>query len=161
MVFRFLIVSTLGFLLFCMTWHLHGGRERLPCWFKVWYLKGIFPVRIFCWRASYFLNRLFYRYVGHIEFNRFKEYYGMPRGHLVRYLRALFVQKENFTVYFSGKGDHYYIQVGHNDLLFFHYHRFLGKLTEKLTRKARVNTERLYRIVLMPSGHSIIRLKSN
>ena len=26
-------------------------------------------------------NRPFYRYGGHIEFIRFKEYYGMPRGH--------------------------------------------------------------------------------
>ena len=26
-------------------------------------------------------NRPFYRYSGHIEFIRFKEYYGMPRGH--------------------------------------------------------------------------------
>ena len=25
MVFRFVIVSTLEFLLFCLTWHLHGG----------------------------------------------------------------------------------------------------------------------------------------
>ena len=28
-----------------------------------------------------FLNRPFYRYGGHIELIRFKEYYGMPRGH--------------------------------------------------------------------------------
>ena len=27
------------------------------------------------------LNRPFYRYGGHIEFIRFKEYYGMPSGH--------------------------------------------------------------------------------
>ena len=26
-------------------------------------------------------NRPFYRYGGHIEFIRFKEYFGMPRGH--------------------------------------------------------------------------------
>lgn len=26
-------------------------------------------------------NRPFYRYVGHIEFIRFEEYYGMPTGH--------------------------------------------------------------------------------
>ena len=29
---------------------------------------------------------------------------------------------------------------------------FLGKLKEKLARKARVNTERVYRIVLLPLG---------
>ena len=27
------------------------------------------------------VNRPFYRYSGHIELIRFKEYYGMPRGH--------------------------------------------------------------------------------
>ena len=32
----------------------------------------------------------------------FKEYYGMPRGALAQYLRALFGQKENFNVYFKG-----------------------------------------------------------
>ena len=113
--FRFLIVNTLGFLLFSMTWHLHGARERLPCWLKkCGILNGIFPVRFFCWRAGYFLYRPFYRYVGYIEFSIFKEYCGMPRGHSLRHLRVLFVQRENFTVYFSGKSDHYYIQAGHN-----------------------------------------------
>ena len=42
----------------------------------------------------------------------------MLRGQSLGYLRALFVQKENFTVYFSEKGDHYYIQARHNDLFF-------------------------------------------
>ena len=42
------------------------------------------------------VNKPFYRYSGHIEFIRFKEYYGMPRGHdhdpiySHQYLRALF-----------------------------------------------------------------------
>ena len=41
-------------------------------------------------------NRPFYRYGGHIELIRFKEYYGMPRVHKHdpiyshQYLRALF-----------------------------------------------------------------------
>ena len=30
---------------------------------------------------SIYSNRPFYRYGGHIEFIRFKEYYRMPRGH--------------------------------------------------------------------------------
>ena len=30
---------------------------------------------------SHSLNRPFYRYGGHIELIRFKEYYRMPRGH--------------------------------------------------------------------------------
>ena len=84
----------------------------------------------------------------------------MLRGQSLRYLRALFVQKENFTVYFSEKGDHYYIQTRHNDL-FFPLQSSLGKLTENSARKERVNTERVYRIVLIPPGHFIIRLKSN
>ena len=34
---------------------------------------------------------------------KFKEYYGMLRGHSLSISRSLFGQKENFTVYFSGK----------------------------------------------------------
>ena len=102
---------------------------------KVWYLKGIFPVRFSCWRASYLLSRPFYLYGGHIEFGRLKEYYGMPRGHSLRYLRAFFVQKEKFTVYFSGRGDHYYIQARHNDL-FFPLQSFSGITYKKISPKS-------------------------
>ena len=84
----------------------------------------------------------------------------MPRGALAQYLHALFGQKENFTVYFWDKGDHYYIQKRHNDL-FFPLQSFLAKLKEKLARKARVNAERVNRIMLMALGHSIILLKCN
>ena len=59
------------------------------------------------------------------------------------------------------KGNHYYIQTRHNDLFFSHCSLFLEKMKEKLARKARVNTERVYRIVLLPPGHPIILLKSN
>ena len=38
---------------------------------------------------------------------------------------------------------------------------FLGKLKEKLARKARVNTERVCLIVFLPPVHPIILLKSN
>ena len=44
--------------------------------------------------------------------------------------------------------------------LFFQYNVFLGKLKETLARKARVNTERVNWILLMPSGHPIILIKS-
>ena len=44
---------------------------------------------------------------------------------------------------------------------FSHCSLFLEKMKEKLARKARVNTERVYRIVLLPPGHPIILLKSN
>ena len=71
---------------------------------------------------------------------------GCPGGVLAQYLRSqrtsLFISRE--------KGNHYYIQTSHDDL-FSHYNLFLGK---------RVNTERVYRIVLMPSRHSTILVKS-
>ena len=66
----------------------------------------------------------------------------MPRGHsLDQYLGALFEQKEKFTVYLSGKGNHYYIQTRHD---------FFPLITLFLARKARLNTVRVYRIVLIP-----------
>ena len=93
---------------------------------------------------------------GHIEFIRFKEFYGKSRG-----------SRSGINARFSGKkrtsrekGDHCYIQKQLNDL-FSHYNLFIGKLKEKLAHKARVNTERVYRIVRMPPGHPIILLKSN
>ena len=49
----------------------------------------------------------------------------------------------------------------HNDL-FFPLQSFPRlKLKEKLTRKARVNTDRVYWVVLTPLGHPIILLKSD
>ena len=45
-------------------------------------------------------------------------------------------------IVYRQRGDHYYIQTRHNDL-FSHNNLFLGKLKEKLARKARVNTERV------------------
>ena len=45
--------------------------------------------------------------------------------------------------------------------IFFPLQSFPAKLKEKLARKAHVNTERVYWIVLMPPGHPIILLKSN
>ena len=41
------------------------------------------------------------------------------------------------------------------------YNLFLGKLKEKLAQKAHVNTEQVYRIVLMPPGHPMTHLKSS
>ena len=50
-------------------------------------------------------------------------------------------EKRNDILYISReKGDHFYIQTGHNDL-FFLLQSFLGKLKEKLARKARINTD--------------------
>ena len=61
----------------------------------------------------------------------------MPRGHSLS-IYARFSGKKRTSLYISReKGDHYYIQTRHNDL-FSHYNLSLGKLKEKLTRKARV-----------------------
>ena len=46
-------------------------------------------------------NRPFYQYGGHIKFIRFKEYYGMPSGHLLSIYVCL--GKKSFNVYFSEK----------------------------------------------------------
>ena len=84
----------------------------------------------------------------------------MPRVQLLSIYERISGKKGTSMYISREKGDHYRIQTRHNDL-FFHNNLFLGKLREKLTRKVRVNTERVYRIVLMPPGHPIIFLKSN
>ena len=43
------------------------------------------------------LNRPFYRYGGHIEFIRFKEYYGMPRGHEHNSIYSLSIRMRAFV----------------------------------------------------------------
>ena len=63
----------------------------------------------------------------------------MPRGHSLS-IDARFSSKKRTSMYISReKGDRYYIQRRHNDL-FFNHNPFLGKLKEKLSQKARVNT---------------------
>ena len=72
----------------------------------------------------------------------------MPRGYSLS-IYACFLGKKRTSLFISReKGNHHYIQTQHNDL-------FLGKL------KGRVNTERVYQIMLMPPGHPIILIKSN
>ena len=64
----------------------------------------------------------------------------MPRGHRLS-IYALFSGKTRISTCISReKGDRHYIQTRHNDL-FSHYNLFLGKLKEKLARKAHVNTD--------------------
>ena len=64
----------------------------------------------------------------------------MPRGHSLS-IYARFSGKKRASMYISReKGDHYDIQTRHNDF-FPHCNLFLGKLKEKLARKARVNTD--------------------
>ena len=65
----------------------------------------------------------------------------MPRGHSLS-IYARFSGKKRTSLYISReKGDHYYIQTRHNDFFFPIDNLFLGKLKEKLARKARVNTD--------------------
>ena len=85
----------------------------------------------------------------------------MPRGALAQYLRVLFGQKRELQGIFHGKKASMITSKHGTTIFFSHYNLFLGKLEEKLARKARVNTERVYRIVLMSPGHPIILLKSN
>ena len=86
------------------------------------------------------INRPFYQYGGHTEFIRFKEHYGIPRGHSLS-IYAPFSGKKRTSIYISRqKGDHHYIQTRHNDL-FFPLQFFVGKLKEKSARKARINTD--------------------
>ena len=64
----------------------------------------------------------------------------MLKGHSLT-IYARFSGKKRTSIYISReKGDHYYSPTRHNDL-FSHYNLFLGKLKEKLARKARVNTD--------------------
>ena len=81
----------------------------------------------------------------------------MPRGALAQYLRALFGQKENFTVYFSGKRRsllHPNTAQGSFFPLQSYSKKTLRKNVPKSARKYKRN-------VLMPPGHPIILLKSN
>ena len=79
-----------------------------------------------CTQWHILFNRPFYWYGGHIEFIRFKEYYGMPRGHSLSFYTR-FLGKKRTSLYISWeKGDYYYIQTWLNDL-FYHYNLFLRK----------------------------------
>ena len=81
---------------------------------------------------------------------------GYPGGHSLT-IYAGFSGKKRTSMYISRKkGDRYCSQRRHNDL-FFSLHFFLGKLKERLARKARVNMRSCSR----PPGHPIILLKSN
>ena len=86
---------------------------------------------------------------------------GCPGGtRLFRFTRA-FQAKRELQCKFLGKKA-IIITSKHGTTIFFSQcNLFLGKIKEKLACKARVNTERVYRILLIPPGHLIILLKSN
>ena len=68
-----------------------------------------------------------------IEFLTFKEYYGMPRGHSLS-IYARFSAKKRTSMYIS-------TSKYSTTIFFSHCNLFIGKLKEKLARKARVNTD--------------------
>ena len=77
---------------------------------------------------------------------------GGTRSVFTRTIRA----KESFTVYFSGKRRSL-LHPNTAQLSFFPINLFLGKRKEKLARKAGVNSERIYRIVLMLPEYPIVQ----
>ena len=85
---------------------------------------------------------------------------GCPGGTRSVFTRA-FRAKRELQCIFLGKKAIVITSKDGTTIFFSHYNLFLGKLKEKLARKARVNAERVYRIRLMAPGHSIILLKSN
>ena len=109
-------------------------------------------------RAS---NRPFYRYGGHNEFIRFKEYYGMPRGHehdpiysLSIYARAF---RANFSLSFPRKRLLWEkkIVVPCLDVIMVALFPRNIQWSSRFAQKVSVNTERV------SAGYPIILLKSN
>ena len=85
---------------------------------------------------------------------------GCPGGTRSVFTRSFRANRELHWIFLGKKA--IIITSKHGTTIFFcHYNLFVGKRKEKLARKARVNTERVYRIVLMPPGHPIILLKAN
>ena len=85
---------------------------------------------------------------------------GCPGGTRSVFTRTFRAKREQHCALLGKKA--IIITSQHGTTIFFsHYILFLGKRKEKLARKARVNTERVHQIVLMPPGHPIILLKSN
>ena len=73
----------------------------------------------------------------------------MPRGHSLS-IYARFSGKKRTSLYISReKGDHCYLNKAQRSFLLITIF-YLGELYKKLARKVHVNTERVYRIMLMP-----------
>ena len=84
----------------------------------------------------------------------------MPRGHSLS-IYARFSGQGRTSLYISRKKALIFTSKHGTTIFFSNYNLFPGKLTENLARKARINTERVHRIVVMPPGHPIILLKRN
>ena len=120
-----------------------------PVTFKEEYTPGVRDfsvVKIF--------NRPFYPYGGHIEFIRFKEYYGMPRWHLFS-IYARFSDKMTTSLYISReKGVRYYIQTRHNDLFFpLQLNLFRGKLIHLIEKSWPKKRAYIYWVSISDCAH--------
>ena len=106
-------------------------------------------------------NRPFYQYSGQLlNLLELRSITGCPGGTCSVFTRA-FRAKRELHCKFLGKKK-IIITSKHGTTIFFsHYNLFLRKLTEKLARKAHINTEWVYWIVLMPFGHHIILYSLN
>ena len=58
-----------------------GASERIISHMSIRRSRHFMDIADCVFRKVAITNRPFYRYVGHIELIRFKEYYRMPRGH--------------------------------------------------------------------------------
>ena len=130
-------------------------------------------------------NRPFYRYGGHIELITFKEYYGMPRGHELDpiysfgiYARfsvlnsnkkqkkqlKLWTLRRNWyglSLYFFSRKRRSLLHPNTVQSSFFPLKSYSWKTLRTIARKARLDTQWVYRIVLMPPRHPITLLNSN
>ena len=85
---------------------------------------------------------------------------GCPGGFCSVLMRTFWAKRERNCIFSRKKV--IIITSKHGTTTYFsHYNLFLGKCKEKLAQKLYVNTERVYRIVLMHPGHPVILLKSN
>ena len=76
---------------------------------------------------------------------------GCPGGHSLSIYSRFWGKRELHCIFLGKRRSLFHPNTDHD--LFSHYNLFLRKLKEKLARKARVNTERVYQIVLMPPGN--------
>ena len=85
---------------------------------------------------------------------------GCPAGPRSVFTRAFRAKGELHCAFLGKKA--MIITAKHGIMIFFSgYNLFLGKRKEKVARKGRVNSERVYQILHMPPGHPIILLKSH
>ena len=85
-----------------------------------------------------------------------------PGGHSLS-IYARFLGKKKTSLYISREKMRslFHPNTAQRSIFFSCCNLFQGKRKEELVRKTRVNSERVYRIVLMPPGHPIILLKSH